>query len=120
MPHKILVAQGDHVKVCLAKILSVGKKRGKKTIASLCSKAEDEHPVKEPLRLVKHLHRELAVAGLNDVLQLANCNLLDAFTALLVLDLTCKETPEDLAHQSLVLGRGTKDFLKIVQVLFGL
>ena len=68
MPHQILIAQGNHVEVGLPEILGVGKQRGKKTIAALSCEAENEHPVKKPLRLVKHLHRELAAASLDDVL----------------------------------------------------
>lgn len=68
VPHQILIAQRNHVEVGLPKILGVGKQRCKKAIAALSREAKNEHPVKKPLRLVKHLHWELAVASLDDVL----------------------------------------------------
>ena len=68
VPHQILIAQRNHVEVGLPEILGVGKQRGKKAIAAFSREAKNEHPVKKPLRLVKHLHRELTVASLDDVL----------------------------------------------------
>ena len=68
VPHQILIAQRNHVEVGLPEILGVGKQCGKKASAAFSREAKNEHPVKKPLRLVKHLHRELAVASLDDVL----------------------------------------------------
>ncbi len=68
VPHQILIAQRYHVEVGLPEILGVGKQCGKKAIAAFSREAKNEHPVKKPLRLVKHLHRELTVASLDDVL----------------------------------------------------
>ena len=68
VPHQILIAQRNHVEVGLPEILGVGKQCGKKAIAAFSREAKNEHPVKKPLRLVKHLHRELTVASLDDVL----------------------------------------------------
>jgi hypothetical protein len=89
VPQEVLVAQSNHVQVGLPESLGVCEERSEKAIAALCGEAENKHPMKEPLSLVKHLHRELIKAGLDDVLELADGDLLDAFTALLILNLAC-------------------------------
>lgn len=87
--HQILIAQRNYIKVGLPKILSISEQGGKEAVAAICRETKDENPVKKPLRLVKHLHRKLAVASLDDILKFTDRNLLDAFTAFLVLNLTC-------------------------------
>ena len=48
------------------------------------------------------MHREIAEAAFDDVLQLSDRDLLDALTLLAVEDFTCEKAPEDLGEQLLV------------------
>ena len=102
MPHQVWVAESDNVEIGFSKSLSVGQKRREQAIAALSGEAVDKDPVKQPLSLVEHLHREIAEAAFDDVLQLSDRDLLDALTLLAVEDFTCEKAPEDLGEQLLV------------------
>ena len=119
--HQWLVAESDNIDICFAKVGPVSKQSCEQAIASLSGEAKYESPMQKPLRLVEHLHRQLAVPTSQNVLQLSNRGQLCALTTLFVLNLACEESPKDLSHELRVLiCRVYQNFLQIEQVLLGL
>jgi len=121
VPHEVLRSQLNDVEILIAEVLSVCKQGCEHSIGALRGETEYEGPVEEPRGLLEHAHWTFIEAVFDHVLDLANGSELGALTRLAKLNLTGKQSPEDLRDE-LVVSRllVLKNFLKREQVRLSL
>ena len=111
--HQVGVFELNHVQVCVAKVGSIGEKRGKETVRLLSGEAEHGAPVQQPRGLVKHVHRLLSEADLEHLLDASDSSEFSGLSGFLVQDFARQQTPQDLTVQgALALRLGRQNLLQ--------